>query len=66
MFEPYTPLDRCIGKSIRVRMNGDEFEGLLIGVYSLGQVPMLVITPLRGGGEELHIPVPSAVVAIKS
>lgn len=65
MFAPFTPLDRCIGKEITVRMAGEEHVGMLAGVYQLGATPVLVITPMQGGGAEHHIPVAGAVVTVR-
>lgn len=65
MFSAYTPLDRCIGKEIRVRINGDEYAGMLAGIYRMEGQPILVVTPMNGGGAEHHIPLMSAVVQVR-
>ncbi|MFZ5816011.1 MAG: hypothetical protein ACOY93_11980 [Bacillota bacterium] len=65
MFTAYTPLDRCVGKEIRVRCGGEEFVGMLAGMYRCEGQPMLVITPLNGGGTEHHIPLVTAVVKVQ-
>lgn len=65
MFAPYTPIDKCIGKEIRVRTGGEDYVGLLAGVYVLNGLSVLVLTPLTGGGAEQHIPLASAVVTIR-
>jgi hypothetical protein len=65
MFAPYTPIDRCIGREISVRTGGETFTGMLAGVYHLGGVPVLVITPMDGRGMEQHIPLPGAVVTVR-
>lgn len=66
MFTAYTPLDRCVGKEIRVRCSGEEFVGLLAGIYRCEGTPMLVLTPMNGGGTEQHIPLASAVVKVNA
>ncbi|HWI65193.1 MAG TPA: hypothetical protein VNT75_25465 [Symbiobacteriaceae bacterium] len=65
MFAPYTPLDRCIGKEITVRLGGENYVGMLVGVYPLGGTSVLVITPMQGGGTEQHIPLVGAVVTVR-
>lgn len=65
MFSAYTPLDRCIGKEIKVRSGGEDYVGMLAGLYRCEGQPILVITPLHGAGTEQHIPVSSAVVQVR-
>ena len=65
MFAAYTPIDKCIGKEISVRLNGETIAGMLTGVYTLSGMPVLVITPMNGGGLEQHVPLPGAVVTVK-
>lgn len=65
MFTAYTPLDRCVGKEITVRLNGENHVGMLAGVYFMGGTAVLVITPMQGGGAEQHIPLPGAVVTVR-
>lgn len=65
MFTAYTPIDKCIGKELKVRSGGIDYVGLLSGVYTLQGVPMLVLTPMSEGGTELHIPLAGAVVTIR-
>lgn len=65
MFSAYTPLDRCVGKEIRVRANGEEYVGMLAGIYRCEGQPLLVIAPMNGGGSERHIPLSTAVVEIR-
>jgi len=65
MFAPYTPLDRCIGKELKVRVGGEDHVGMLSGVYTLGSAAVLVLAPMQGGGTELHIPVAGAVVTVR-
>lgn len=65
MFTPYTPIDRCVGKEISVRFYGENYTGMLAGIYHVSGMPILVITPLTGGGTEQHIPMAGAVVTIK-
>lgn len=65
MFTAYTPLDRCVGKEIRVRSGGEEYVGMLAGVYRCEGLPILVITPLNGAGAEQHIPLSTAVVQVR-
>lgn len=64
MFAPYTPIDRCVGNEITVRVGRDEYTGMLAGVYALHGVPVLVLTPLTGGGAQQHIPLQSAVITV--
>lgn len=65
MFSAYTPLDRCVGKEVRVRVSGEEYVGMLAGMYRCEGQPVLVITPMNGGGTEQHIPLNSAVVQVR-
>ncbi|MDF2629894.1 MAG: hypothetical protein K0R39_3725 [Symbiobacteriaceae bacterium] len=65
MFTAYTPLDRCIGREITVRVGGEAHVGMLAGVYTMSGTSILVITPMHGAGTELHIPLPGAVVTVK-
>jgi len=65
MFTPYTPIDKCIGKEVRVRSGGEEYVGMLAGVYATHGLPIMVITPLRDGNAEQHIPVLGAVVTVR-
>lgn len=65
MFTAYTPIDRCVGKDISVRFHGENYAGMLAGVYNLNGMPILVLTPMTGGGAEQHIPMAGAVVTIK-
>lgn len=65
MFSAYTPLDRCIGKEIRARVSGEEYVGMLAGIYRLEGQTILVITPMNGAGAEQHIPLASAVVQVR-
>lgn len=65
MFAPYTPVDRCVGKEISVRTNGENYIGMLAGVYTLAGMSVLVITPMNGGGAEQHIPLAGCVVTIR-
>lgn len=65
MFAPYTPIDKCIGKEIAVRFGGESFAGMLAGVYNMGGIPVMVLTPMHGGGTEQHIPLTGAVVTIR-
>lgn len=65
MFSAYTPIDRCIGKELSVRVNGEDFVGMLAGVYTTHGLAVLVLTPMQGGGKEQHIPLQSAVVTVR-
>jgi len=65
MFAPFTPIEKCVGQEIRVRTAGEDYVGMLAGVYATNGLPIMVITPLRGGGMEQHIPLMGAVVTIK-
>lgn len=65
MFAPYTPLDKCIGKEVTVRVGGENYVGLLVGVYPMGGVSVMVLTPMQGAGAEQHIPLPGAVVTVR-
>lgn len=64
MFAPYTPIDKCVGKEITVRVGDQNYTGMLAGTYVLHGVPVLVITPMAGGGLEQHIPLQNVVVTI--
>lgn len=64
MFTAYTPLDKCVGKEIRVQAGGAEYQGMLVGIYTTHGCPMLVLTPLTGAGAEQHIPLLHAVVTV--
>jgi len=64
MFTAYTPLDRCIGREISVRVNGEAHVGMLAGIYTMGGTSVLVITPMHGAGMEVHIPMTGAVVTV--
>jgi hypothetical protein len=66
LFAAYTQIDRCIGKEVTVRINGENFTGMLAGVYTLHGLSIMVLTPANGGGLEQHIPVQNAIVTIKS
>lgn len=65
MFSPYTPVDQCIGKEVKVRSGGDNYVGMLAGVYASNGISVMVLTPLAEGGTEIHIPLVGAVVVIK-
>lgn len=65
MFSPYTPVDKCIGKEVKVRSGGDNYVGMLAGVYASNGLSVMVLTPLSEGGIEIHIPLLGAVVVIK-
>jgi hypothetical protein len=65
MFAPYTPLHGCVGKEVTARLAGETFTGILAGLYYLSNTPVIVITPMAGGGAEQHIPVVNAVVTVK-
>jgi hypothetical protein len=65
LFAPYTQIDRCIGKEVTVRMNGENYTGMLAGVYTLHSLSVLVLTPMGGAGMEQHIPLQGGVVTIK-
>ena len=64
MFAPYTPLDKCVGKELKVRFDREEYQGLLAGLYTLGGSAIMVLTPLHGAGAEIHIPVAGAVTTL--
>lgn len=64
MLSTYTPLDRCIGKEVTVRTNGDEYVGMLAGIYQLNGVSILVLVPMNGS-QEHHIPLIGAVVTLR-
>ena len=66
MFAAYTQLDRCIGKEVTVRMNGENFSGMLAGLYTLHGLSIMVLTPANAGGLEQHIPVQNAVVTVRT
>jgi hypothetical protein len=63
MFAAYTPIDKCVGKELSIRLNGETVTGLLTGVYTLGGIPVMVITPMTGGIEQ-HVPLPGAIVTV--
>jgi hypothetical protein len=65
MFSAYTPLDRAIGRELTVRMGGETYTGMLAGIYTLHGQPMLVITPMEGGGLEQHLPLSQVVVTLR-
>ena len=65
MFSAYTQIDKCVGKEVRVRSGGEDYLGMLVGVYTAYTLPIMVITPLRDGSVEQHIPVVGAVVTVK-
>lgn len=65
MFSAYTQIDKCVGKEVRVRSGGEDYVGLLAGVYTTYGLPIMVITPLRDGNIEQHIPVLGAVVTVR-
>lgn len=65
MFAPYTPIDKCIGKEIRIRTGGDDYAGLLAGVYVTNGIPVMVLMLMKEGGTEVHIPLFGAVVTVK-
>jgi len=65
MFTAYTSLDRCVGRELTVRFDGENYVGMLAGMYQTGGMTMLVITPMQGGGTEHHIPLAGAVVTVK-
>lgn len=64
MFAAYKPLDRYIGREVRVRAHAREYVGMLAGIYRVEGVPMLVLVPPTGDGVEQHIPLALAVVEI--
>ncbi len=64
MFSAYTPLDRCIGKEIKVRSGGENYTGMLSGIYRVEGLAILVLAPMNGGGVEYHIPLNGAVVQV--
>lgn len=66
MFSAYTPIDKCIGRGVQVKVGKSEYSGMLAGVYHLGSMPVLVITPMNSGGLEQHIPLQGAVVTIRN
>jgi hypothetical protein len=65
MFEAYTPLDRAVGRELTVQIGDREYTGMLAGVYALLGAPVLVLTPLTGGGMEHHLPLTGAVVTLR-
>lgn len=65
VFAPYTPVEKCVGKELKVRFEGEEYTGLLAGLYTSAGVAMIVLTPMREGGGEIHIPMARAVVIVK-
>lgn len=65
MFTPYTAIDQCVGKEVRVRTGGEDYVGMLAGVYTTSGVPILVITPMSGKGMEQHIPLVGSVVSVQ-
>ncbi|HLO03553.1 MAG TPA: hypothetical protein VK191_10615 [Symbiobacteriaceae bacterium] len=65
MFQAYTSLDRAVGRELQVRVGETEYTGMLAGVYALLGAPVLVLTPLAGGGMEQHIPLTGAVVTLR-
>lgn len=65
MFAAYTPIDRCIGKEITVQVGEQTYTGMLAGTYVLHGVPVLVITPMDGGGAEQHIPLQQIVITVR-
>jgi hypothetical protein len=66
VFAPYTPVDKCVGKELSVKSTGETYVGMLAGVYHLGGTPVLVLTPMAGGGAEVHIPLPGSVVTVRA
>lgn len=64
MFAPYTPIDKCVGKEITVRVGEENYTGMLAGIYTLHGTPVLVITPMTDNGLEHHIPFQSVVVTM--
>ncbi|MFO7172255.1 MAG: hypothetical protein DIU70_004685 [Bacillota bacterium] len=64
MFAAYTPIDRCIGREVTVRAGGEEYEGVLAGIYQVGGIPVLVLVPMDGSVEH-HVPLVGAVVTIR-
>lgn len=65
MFQAYTSLDRAVGRELQVRVGDAEYAGMLAGVYALHGTPILVLTPMSGGGAEQHIPLTGAVVTLR-
>lgn len=65
MFRAYTPIEECVGKEIQVRSGGEVYVGMLAGVYQAAGMPILVLTPMAGGGVEHHIPLANAIVSIQ-
>lgn len=65
MFTAYTPLNRCIGKEVRVRTGGEDYVGMLAGIYSVEGIAILVITPMGDAGAEQHIPLQGAMVQVR-
>nr|PZN42191.1 MAG: hypothetical protein DIU70_05525 [Bacillota bacterium] len=64
VFAAYTPIDRCIGREVTVRAGGEEYEGVLAGIYQVGGIPVLVLVPMDGSVEH-HVPLVGAVVTIR-
>lgn len=64
MLAPYTSLDKCVGRGVRIRCFGEEYEGMLAGVYAVHGAAILVIAPMNGGVEQ-HIPLSAAVVTVR-
>jgi len=65
VFAPYSPVEKCIGKEITVRSGGDNYVGMLAGVYASNGLSIMVLTPLSDAGTEIHIPLVGSVVVIK-
>lgn len=65
MFQGYTSLDRAIGRDVLVQVGAAEYRGMLVGVYALHGAPVLVLTPMAGGGTEQHIPLAGSVVTLR-
>jgi hypothetical protein len=65
MFQAYTSLDRAVGREVQVRVGTTEYTGMLAGVYALHGAPIIVLTPMAGGGLEQHIPLAGAVVSLQ-
>ncbi len=65
MFAAYTPIEKCVGKEVRVRAGGEEYVGMLAGVYTTQGLAVMVLTPKQEGATELHIPVLGSVIWIK-
>lgn len=65
MFAPYTSIEKCIGKEIKVHIGGEEYIGMMAGIYSTYGMPMIVLTPLSGKGLEQHVPLSRAVISVQ-